>query len=188
MFIGSTSKSFTALAIAQLVEAGKLELDAPLQTYIPWFRVADEEASARITIRHLLQHTSGLSESGYSVILPMGASLEEAVRSLSQARPTEPVGTRHQYFNLGYSVLGYLIELSSGETYAGYLQTHILTPLGMNSTTARPLDASDLPQGYTRTFGFIVPTCSQPVPEDRACAAGYIVLYGSSTWLAMRLP
>jgi CubicO group peptidase (beta-lactamase class C family) len=173
MFIGSTSKSFTALAIAQLVEAGKLELDAPLQTYIPWFRVADEEASARITIRHLLQHTSGLSESGYSVILPMEASLEEAVRSLGQARLTAPVGTRHQYFNLGYSVLGYLIELSSGETYAGYIQAHILTPLDMNSTTARPRDAHDVAQGYTRLFGFNFPM-TQPVPEY-AIAAGYIV-------------
>jgi len=58
--IGSLSKSFTALAIMQLVEAGKLELDAPVQRYLPWFRVADEEASARITVRELLNHTSGL--------------------------------------------------------------------------------------------------------------------------------
>ena len=59
--IGSLSKSVTALAIMQLVEAGQVELDAPVQRYIPWFRVADEEASARITVRHLLNQTSGLS-------------------------------------------------------------------------------------------------------------------------------
>ena len=59
--IGSLSKSFTALAIMQLVEAGKVELDAPVQRYLPWFRVADEKASGAITVRHLLNHTSGLS-------------------------------------------------------------------------------------------------------------------------------
>ena len=58
--IGSTTKSMTAVAMMQLVEAGKVELDAPVQRYLPWFRVADAEASARITIRHLLNHTSGL--------------------------------------------------------------------------------------------------------------------------------
>src|SRR3712207_667564 len=58
--IGSAAKSFTALAVMQLVEAGKLELDAPVQRYLPWFRVADPDASARITVRHLLHHTSGI--------------------------------------------------------------------------------------------------------------------------------
>jgi len=173
MFIGSQSKSFTALAIAQLVDAGKLDLDAPVQAYIPWFRVADEEASVKITPRHLLQHTSGLSDAGYSVILSDDTSLEQAVRSLSQARPTAPVGTTHQYFNLSYSVLAYLIELSSGETYADYLQAHILIPLGMTNTTARPQDARDVAQGYSRLFGFNFPM-AQPVPEY-SIATGYII-------------
>ena len=59
--LGSTTKSFTALAVMQLVEAGKIELDAPVQRYLPWFRVADPEASAQITVRHLLNQTSGMS-------------------------------------------------------------------------------------------------------------------------------
>jgi CubicO group peptidase (beta-lactamase class C family) len=58
--LGSITKSFTALAVMQLVEAGKVELDAPVQKYIPWFRVADPNASAQITIRQLLYQTSGL--------------------------------------------------------------------------------------------------------------------------------
>src|SRR5918912_1372739 len=64
--LASVSKSFTALAIMQLVEAGKVELDAPVQRYLPWFRVADPVASARITVRHLLYHTSGIPSSGYA--------------------------------------------------------------------------------------------------------------------------
>lgn len=58
--LGSVTKSFTALAVMQLVEAGKVELDAPVQKYIPWFRVADANASSQITVRQLLYQTSGL--------------------------------------------------------------------------------------------------------------------------------
>jgi CubicO group peptidase (beta-lactamase class C family) len=57
-FIGSLTKSITALAVMQLVEAGKIELDAPVQRYLPWFRVADPQASAQMTVRHLLNQTS----------------------------------------------------------------------------------------------------------------------------------
>jgi len=157
VFIGSQSKSFTALAIAQLAEQGKLDLDATVQTYIPWFQVADEDASSQITINHLLHHTSGLSDAGYTVLLPNDTSPEEAVRSLSQARLTAPIGTEFQYFNMGYTVLGYLIEQASGQSYAEYVQEHILAPLGMNASTADPGVAPNMPHGYTRLFGFAVP-------------------------------
>jgi CubicO group peptidase (beta-lactamase class C family) len=60
-FAGSTGKSFIALAIMQLVEAGKIKLNAPIQTYLPWFRIADAQASEMITVRQLLNQTSGLS-------------------------------------------------------------------------------------------------------------------------------
>jgi CubicO group peptidase (beta-lactamase class C family) len=157
MFIGSQSKSFTALAIAQLADQGHLDLNAPLQTYIPWFRIADEFASRQITINHLLHHTSGLSDSGYGVLLSNEATLEQAVRSLAQAKLTAPIGTQHQYFNRGYSVLAYVIELTSGQTYAEYIQEHILTPLGMGASTANPVNTRDMPVGYSRLFGFPIP-------------------------------
>ncbi|MFO7584755.1 MAG: serine hydrolase domain-containing protein [Anaerolineales bacterium] len=173
MFIGSQSKSFTALAIAQLVERGKLQLDAPVQAYIPWFQVADAGASEKITVRHLLQHTSGLSDAGYSVILPTGTSIEEAVRSLAQARLSAPPGTTHQYFNLGYSTLAYIVEVTSGQSYTDYIQEHILLPLGMSNTTADPQSAQGIAQGYSRLFGFNF-SMAQPVPEYDI-ASGYIV-------------
>jgi CubicO group peptidase (beta-lactamase class C family) len=173
MLIGSQSKSFTALAIAQLAEQGKLDLIAPVQTYIPWFRVADEAASRQITINHLLHHTSGLSDSGYSVLLPPDTGLEQVVRSLAQAKLTAPVGVKHQYFNLGYAVLSYIIDLVSGQSYADYVQTHIFSPLGMNSSTANPSSAQNLSQGYTRLFGFPFPM-RQEVPLY-AIGEGYIV-------------
>jgi CubicO group peptidase (beta-lactamase class C family) len=173
MFIGSQSKSFTALAIAQLTEQGKIDLNAAVQTYISWFHVADAEASRQITVNHLLHHSSGLSDAGYSVALPDGASYEQAVRSLAKAQITAPVGSKHQYFNLGYNVLSYLIELTSGESYAGYLQAHIFAPLEMSSTTARPETARELSWGYSRFFGFAFPM-RQPVREH-SIGSGYIV-------------
>ena len=173
MFIGSQSKSFTALAVAQLAEQGKLDLNAPVHTYIPWFRVADEAASGQITINHLLHHTSGLSESGYSVILPADATTEEAVRSLAQARLTAPVGTKHQYFNIGYDVLTYIVETVSGQSYADYLRTHVFDPLGMNRSTADPATASNVAQGYSRMFGFPIPV--RQTVRQYEIGAGYII-------------
>lgn len=67
LFIGSLTKSITALAVMQLVEASKVELDAPVQRYLPWFRVADPDASAQMTVRHLLNQTSGLILYGFAV-------------------------------------------------------------------------------------------------------------------------
>ncbi len=173
MLIGSQSKSFTALAIAQLADAGKLKLGDPVQTYIPWFKVADEAASKRITIDHLLHHTSGLSDAGYGVVLPLDSTPEEAVRSLAGAELTAPVGTKHQYFNMGYSVLSYIIELVSGQSYAAYIQQHILDPLDMKSSSADPLDVATMPKGFTRVFGLPV-TAKEHVPQY-GVGEGYII-------------
>lgn len=173
MFIGSQSKSFTALAIAQLADQGVLDLDAPVQSYIPWFRVADEEESEKITIRHLLNHSSGLSDAGFPVVPSKNTSLEESVRMLERANLTAPVGSTFQYFNMGYSVLAYLVELASGQSYSDYIQDYILTPLGMDNSTADAKSAQSVAQGFTRFFGFAVPM-TQPVPEY-AIGAGYIV-------------
>lgn len=173
MFIGSQSKSFTALAIAQLSEQGRLDLKAPVQAYLPDFKVADEEVSARITVNHLLHHTSGLSESGYSVLLPDNATCQDAVSSLAQAHLTAPVGQKFQYFNVGYDVLTCIIETITGQRYADYLQQNVLDPLGMSHTTANPAQIENLSSGYTRLFGFAVPM-KQPV-RDFEIGAGYIV-------------
>lgn len=173
MLIGSQSKSFTALAIAQLAEAGKLDLNAPVQTYIPWFRVADQDASARITLNHLLHHTSGLSDAGYGMVLPDDATAEQAVRSLAGARLTAPVAAEHQYFNTGYTVLTYLVELVSGQSFAEYMEEYIFAPIGMTASTADPFTAEGLAQGYTRLFGFSAPM-REHIPAY-AVGEGFIV-------------
>lgn len=175
MYIGSQSKSFTAMAVAQLIVAGQIDPDAPVISYIPWFRVADVEATQRITVNHLLHHTSGLSEAGFTVILPADASDEDAVRALASAELTAPVGTTHQYFNTGYAVLAVVIEQVSGMPYEQYLQENILDPLGMIHTYTDPELAiqNGLSQGYSRFFGFTVPA---PQPHRTyEVGAGYII-------------
>ncbi len=173
MFIGSQSKSFTALAIAQLAEQGKLDMDAPVRSYIPWFRVVDEAASAQITLNHLLHHTSGLSDSGFGIIIPDKAPAEQAVRALSVAQLTAPIGAKHQYFNLGYTVLACIIEQVSGQTYAEYVGQHILDPLGMDSSNADVTAARNMSSGYTRLFGFPI-SMSENIPAYGA-GEGFII-------------
>jgi len=175
MFIGSQSKSFTALAIAQLAEQGLVDVNAPVRTYLPWFAVADESASAQITVAHLLHHTSGLSDAGFLTILPEDASIEDAVRALKTAQLTAPLGARQQYFNLGYVVLAGVVETVSGQSYADYIQQHIFDPLQMTHTYTDPALAKQngLSQGYSRFFGFTVPA-RQPAPTYEL-AAGYII-------------
>jgi CubicO group peptidase (beta-lactamase class C family) len=159
MYIGSQSKSFTGLAVAQLIEQGNIDPNEPVQTYIPWFRVADEQASSKITVNHLLHHTSGLSEAGFTSFLPEDASNEDAVRALASAKLTAPVGAQHQYFNVGYDVLAVVIQNTSGMSYEDYIQKNIFDPLEMTRTYTHPALArqNGLSQGYSRFFGFVIP-------------------------------
>jgi CubicO group peptidase (beta-lactamase class C family) len=175
MYIGSQSKSFTGLAMAQLVEQGKIRLNDSVQKYIPWFRVADEQASKQITVFHLLHHTSGLSESGFTTLLPDNATNEDAVRALASAELTAPLGAKHQYFNVGYDVLAVIVQNVSGMTYEEYVQKNIFDPLEMAHTYTDPALArqNGLSQGYSRFFGFTVPR-RQP-HRTFEVSAGYII-------------
>src|SRR5829696_9942045 len=161
--LGSVSKSFTALAIMQLVEAGKIELDAPVQRYLPWFRVADEEASAQITVRHLLNQTSGLSTKTGRSFNGSGdtsdGALETAVRKLRSAEPTAPVGEKHQYSNLNYTTLGLIVQTVSGESYEHYVKEHILIPLNMKDSFMFVPEAQrhGLATGHEYWFGWPFP-------------------------------
>ena len=173
--IGSLSKSFTAMAIMQLVEAGKVELDAPVQRYLPWFRVADEEASARITVRHLLNQTSGLSTKTGRSFQGNGdtsdAALERTVRKLSTVELTAPVGKTHQYSTINYSVLGLIVQTVAGRSYESYVQTEILDPLQMRDsfTSARGgrADTASRPATTTGSAGREQPTSRTTVGSSR---------------------
>lgn len=154
-YIGSVTKSFTALAVMQLVEAGKIDLDAPVQTYLPWFELADKEAAAKITVRNLLNHTTGISTKDGNRNLFSQQGLEEAVRGLGNVSLTEPVGTTYQYSNLNYTIAGLIVEKVSGQSYADYVPQHIFRPLDMRHSYASQAlaQADGLSEGHHYMFG-----------------------------------
>ncbi|XGV97573.1 MAG: serine hydrolase domain-containing protein [Leptolyngbya sp. BL-A-14] len=133
--IASLSKSFTAIAVLQLVEAGQIDLDASVKQYLPNFTLADTKTADQITIRHLLNHTSGLSDFGFSeAFLPQPTSNAERVDSLHNARPVAVPGTQFHYFNPNYDVLARVVEVVIGQSFGEYLRSHIFTPLQMSQT------------------------------------------------------
>lgn len=168
-FIGSTTKSFTALAVMQLVEAGKVELDAPVQRYLPWFRVADPRPSAQMTVRHLLNQTSGLPLApGWQHLADFDArpgATERQARALSTLQLARSVGSAFEYSNTNYNLLGLIVEAASGKSYADYIQAHIFDPLGMrHSHTSKAAAKQDgLAVGHQSWFGVPIPV-DLPVP------------------------
>ncbi len=145
-YIGSTTKSFTAIAIMQLVEQEQVDLDSPVSAYIPEFAVSDA-----ITVRHLLNHTSGMTEFDFMTRLPPEATTAELVAEMNSMTPSHPPGEVFAYFNPNYSLLGHIVEQISGTSYAEYVAEHIFLPLNMNQACAR--GNVDVP-GNLSVFGF----------------------------------
>ncbi|HYG58783.1 MAG TPA: serine hydrolase domain-containing protein, partial [Symbiobacteriaceae bacterium] len=136
---GSNGKSFTGTAILQLVEQGKVKLDDPVKEYIPWFELARPGEADRITIRHLLSHTSGLRRNADTVVWQdpqrIRPSLEEGVRALRTERLWSEPWARYEYSNMNYVVLGRVVEVASGLSFGAYVQRYTLDPLGMQQTS-----------------------------------------------------
>jgi CubicO group peptidase (beta-lactamase class C family) len=168
--IGSVTKSFTALAIMQLCEAGRMRLDAPVQRYLPWWRVADSDASTQVTVRHLLYQVSGLSKATGNAYATSGdthnSALEDRVRALRDAKLTQPVGGTWQYSNANYWTLGMIVQAVSGQSYESYIQRHIFDPLQMrNSYTSRAeAEQHGLATEHRYWYGFPV---AAELPFDR---------------------
>ena len=158
--LASASKSFTALAIMQLVESGKIDLDAPVRRYLPDFRVADEVASARITVRHLLHHTSGLPEdSAFGPLVSndiRDEALSDRVRALEEVQLSHGVGEVFEYTDANYDVLGLVVQTVSGQSYESYIADHVFAPLGMRHSYTNELDArrNGLATGHRSWFGY----------------------------------
>jgi CubicO group peptidase (beta-lactamase class C family) len=127
--IGSIGKAFTALAILQAGEAGQLDVHAPVTDYLPWFSVQTNYSP--ITLHHLLTHSSGL---------PRGTDFSPDPRSevfaLRELQTGFAPGERFSYSDVGYKVLGLVLEAVTGQGYGDVIRSQILTPLEMNDTYA----------------------------------------------------
>ena len=186
--IGSLSKSFTALAVMQLVEAGKVDLDAEISQYLDGF---SGRPAGPVTIRQLLSHTSGFSTlQGNDSAASRGGGtnakdvLERSVDALAKVAPAYRPGERWQYSNLNYQILGRLIEVVSGQQFQAYVTSNILVPVGMgHSFVADGEVHGSMATGHTSWFG--TKRALDENPTDRATApqggiistAGDLALY-----------
>lgn len=133
--VASITKTFTAIAILQLVEDGKLDLHADIRTYLPegqypW------DAEESFTIHHLLTHTTGMETSEFRISQAAvdAKSLDVMIKTSICDQIFTP-GEVFYYSNRGYGILGLIIEKLSGQKYEDYIQEHILTPMGMSNST-----------------------------------------------------
>lgn len=135
--MASVSKLFVATAVVQLWEAGRLELDAPVTTYRPYFALAGGDYR-QITIRQLLNHTGGVPDTdNYDWHTPEydDGALERYVRSLASEKMVAAPGAQYLYSNIGYEVLGDVVAKVAGEPFEAYILRHILEPLKMEDST-----------------------------------------------------
>ncbi|GAB3207799.1 serine hydrolase domain-containing protein [Nocardia tengchongensis] len=161
--IGSVTKTFTAAVVMQLVAEGKVNLDSPVDTYLPGLLSGDAADGRVITVRHLLQHRSGIPEfAGQPGADELTAAAED--RTLAPAESVsialhQPAqfapGTRFAYTNTNYIVLGMLIEKVTGHSYSDELSERIIGPLGLHDTYLPPPGDREIhgehPHGYQET-------------------------------------
>lgn len=148
--LASVTKQFTAMAILLLKERGRLDYDTDLKTIFPDFPAYGRQ----ITIRHLLQHTSGLMD--YEDLISDTAKRQVRDRDVLQMMLNQdstyfPPGTQFRYSNSGYAVLAMVVEKLSGKSFSQFLKTEIFEPLGMHNTVAYEEGISTVPQ---RAFGY----------------------------------
>src|SRR5882757_119780 len=133
--VASVTKTLVATAIVQLVEEGKVRLEAPLVEYAPYFRL-DDQRYTQITVGHLLNHTAGLPRSYNEPAAD--DDQERYIRRNTDIRLSTPPGDNFSYSNFGYDLLGGVIAKVSGRGFEDYVEDRLLTPLNMHASTFRP--------------------------------------------------
>lgn len=169
--LASIGKMFTAVAVAQLAEQGKLSFDDPLDKWLPDY--PNKEISGKVTVHHLLTHTSGLKEANVA-----DNSFRRGFRQVKDYLPTAPgdtlkfePGTKLDYNSYNYLLLGAIVEKVSGEDYYSYVREHIYKPSGMTNTDCYELDTEpanlatgymDAPNNTRRSNAFMLPVKGLP--------------------------
>ena len=137
--IASNTKAFTATALGILVEEGKLQWDAPVVNYLPWFQMYDPFVTRELTVRDLLVHRSGLGLGAGDLMWWPASTYDrrEIARRLRYIKPATSFRTAYAYDNVLYSVAGELIEAVSGQTWEDFVSTRILSKVGMTGSNVR---------------------------------------------------
>lgn len=133
---GSITKTWTALAFMQLVDEGKVNLDEPVQSYLPGFKVANPEVSARVTPRHLLNHTNGIEEA-YGDPGEDEDVYEHMANNIARAPQVHPSGYTHGYSAaLGYALLARIMEIIDNGRWDNIMRSRLFDPMGLKSTSS----------------------------------------------------
>lgn len=129
--IGSTSKTFTGIAVMRLVEQGKIDLDAPIKTYLPDLKLADPDVAEKVTMRHLLTHTAGWMGDHFQDFGWGDDNLAKYVASLETIPQLTPLGEVWSYNNAGFVLAGRVIEVVTGKVYEAAMKELVLDPMGL---------------------------------------------------------
>ena len=130
--IGSTTKTVTATAAMRLVEQGRLDLNVPVRTYIPGLRLADEEAAAHVTLRHLFSHTAGWLGDYFDDFGNGDDALARMVAKMADLPQITPLGQYWSYNNAAFYLAGRVLEVVAGKPFETLAKELVLDPLGMN--------------------------------------------------------
>ena len=178
-YIGSLTKSFTALAIMQLVEDGKINLDDSINKYLSWFKIKDEKDVNNITIRTLLNQTSGFSTydglKNFDDWDSSNFALEKTIRALKDVSLISKPSTTFYYSNINYQILGLVIEKVTGLSYNQYIKENIFNKLDMKNSYAslENIDKKNIAQGHRLWFGQAI---KSDFPFSKVLLpAGYII-------------
>ena len=153
--IGSSSKAFTSMLVAMAADEGKLSLDDSPKKFLPYFKLQDPEADAKITLRDLLSHSSGLNRTDLAWISGT-LNREEVIRVAAQAKPTAKLREKFQYQNVMYAAAGEIVGRAENSTWEKLISERIFKPLGMKgSDTSVPemQKARDYSYGYVYEEG-----------------------------------
>lgn len=131
--IGSATKAFTAMLAVMSVDDGKLSLDDSPKKFLPYFTLRDPDAAAKITLRDLLSHRSGLNRTDLAMVSGV-LNREELIKVAGMAKPTAKLGEKFQYQNVMYAAAGEAVAKAQNSTWDKLIATRIFKPLGMNNS------------------------------------------------------
>ena len=189
--LGSTSKAFTGIAVLQLEKQGLINLNDPIDKYLPWLKMKYADKEVQVTVEQALHHTSGIPFKSIDKIPASEAysALEDTVKTLAQTELASYPGTKYEYATINYDILGLIVQKISGQSYEAYMKKNVLEPAGMNDTYLFRKDTvnKDMAKGYSIVFQkpreYNAPMFRGNTP------AGYFMINGNDMgkWLEVQL-
>ncbi|HKU54770.1 MAG TPA: serine hydrolase domain-containing protein [Rhizomicrobium sp.] len=175
-YFASQGKMFTAVSVLQLIEMGKLSLDDPIGKYLTDYPNAE---MAKVTVRQLLTHQGGTGEMG--ILEPQDVQNRDKVRSIDDIialngsrGPAFPPGSKYEYSNYGFLLLGALVDKISGQSYYDYVEDHVFRPSGMTHTRFPLREDTSMAITYTNLSGGPVRSAMDQLPWRGTPAGGGI--------------